>query len=48
MVTFNLAKKICIPILNDEMFELFWEKVQKQCENIDVEEPELLRARKIP
>ena len=32
----------------DEMFNLFWEKVQKECEKIDVEEPELPRARKAP
>ena len=35
-------------VRNDDMFELFWEKVQKECEKIDVEEPELPRARKTP
>ena len=35
-------------IRNDDMFELFWEKMQKECEKIDVEEPELPRARKTP
>ena len=35
-------------IRNDEMFNLFSEKVQKECEKIDVEEPESPRARKAP
>ena len=35
-------------IRNDDMFELFWEKVQKECEKIDVEESEVPRARKTP
>ena len=30
------------------MFDLFWEKVQKECEKIDVEEAKLPRARKAP
>ena len=32
----------------DEMFDLFWEKVQKECEKIDLEEAKLPRARKVP
>lgn len=30
------------------MFNLFWEKIQKECKKIDVEEAKLPRARKAP
>lgn len=35
-------------ICTDEMFDLFWEKIQKECKKIDVEEAKLPRARKAP
>ena len=35
-------------VYNDKTFELFWEKVQKECEKREVKEPELPRARKVP
>ena len=35
-------------IRTDEMFDLFWEKVQMECEKLDVEEAKLPRARKAP
>ena len=35
-------------IHTDEMFDLFWEKVQMECEKLDIEEAKLPRARKAP
>jgi len=41
-LTVTILQSIC----TDEMFNLFWEKVQKECEKINVEEATLPRARK--
>ena len=46
--TAALTVKTLMFIRNEAQFDMFWYKVLKKCEDIDVEEPKLPRKRRAP